>query len=70
MATTGKRPTGGVRQPWDPANGLRIGALGGALVGGAIVALSGVLSFWIVAGSGVVGGGIGYWNEKKKQRAR
>ena len=48
-------------------NGLRIGAIAGGLIGAALIALSGVASFWIIAGCGAVGGGVGYWSEKRKQ---
>lgn len=56
------------RAPWDPVNGLRIGALTGGLIGAALIALSGVASFWIIACCGAIGGGVGYWSEKRKQR--
>jgi predicted MFS family arabinose efflux permease len=56
------------REPWDPVNGLRIGAFTGAVIGAVLIALSGVASFWIVAGCGAIGGGVGYWAEKRKQR--
>jgi len=59
-------PTG--RQPWDPANGLRVGTMAGGLLGAAIVALSGISNFWIVAVCAGVGAGIGYWTEKPRQR--
>ena len=58
------------RAPWDPVNGLRIGAFTGALFGAGLIFLSGVASFWIVAGCGAIGGGVGYWAEKRKQRPR
>lgn len=54
------------RQPWDPANGLRIGALSGGLVGAAVVALTGLSNAWIVAVGGAVGGAIGHWSQKRK----
>jgi hypothetical protein len=57
--------------PWDPLNGARVGAVAGALVGAvltALTALTGLASFWVIAGCGAVGGGIGYWSEKRKQR--
>ena len=58
------------RAPWDPANGLRIGAFVGGLIGAALIAVTGVTSPWIIAGCGVVGGGVGYWSEKRKQPPR
>jgi hypothetical protein len=42
------------RPPWDPLNGLRIGALAGGVIG-VILTL-------------IAGGAIGYWSEKRKQR--
>ncbi len=66
--TTIKRPSlPPGRQPWDPANGVRVGVLIGGLFGAALVSLSGIWSFWIVAACGAIGGGIGYWSEKRKQ---
>lgn len=55
------------RQPWDPANGLRLGAFVGALLGGGVVAV-GYTHFWIVAAGATIGGAVGYWSEKRKQR--
>jgi len=54
--------------PWDPLNGARVGAVVGALAGAALIALSGVASFWMIAGCGAIGGALGYWSEKRKQR--
>ena len=63
---TGQLPPG--RMPWDPVNGARVGAVAGALVGAAFIALSGVANFWVIAGCGAIGAGLGYWSEKRKQR--
>ncbi|MCP4968665.1 MAG: hypothetical protein GY926_25970 [bacterium] len=68
MTTTKRSSLPPGRQHWDPANGVRVGTLVGGLVGAAFVALSGIWSFWIVALCGAIGGGIGYWSEKRKQR--
>lgn len=59
-------PTG--LQPWDPINGLRVGAIAGAAVGAVAVAVSGVANFWVIALPAVVGAGLGYWSEKRRQR--
>ena len=32
------------------------------------MALTGLSGFWIVAVCGAIGGGIGYWSEKRKQK--
>ena len=58
------------RQPWDPANGLRIGVLTGALVGAGLAALTGFSSVWVVSVTGAAGGAIGFWTEKGKQSDR
>ena len=55
------------RQPWDPANGLRVGVAVGALLGGAVVAVTGP-HLSVVAAGAAVGGAIGLWSEKRKQR--
>jgi hypothetical protein len=67
MDTSEQTPSHGDRPPWDPANGLRVGLLAGALVGAAVVALTGVTGFWLVVLTAVVGGTVGYWSEKRKQ---
>lgn len=59
----GRLPLG--RMPWDPVNGARVGAVVGALVGAALIALSGLASFWLVAACGVIGGAIGYRSERR-----
>ncbi|MGB5760746.1 MAG: hypothetical protein WBM50_27780 [Acidimicrobiales bacterium] len=68
MATTERSSLPPAGEPWDPANGVRAGTLTGGLVGAAVLALSGISSFWIVAVCGVIGAGLGYWSEKRKQR--
>ena len=55
-------------EPWDPANGLRVGGLVGGLVGAAVIAFTGFTHFWVIAATGAIGGAIGFWSEKRKQR--
>ena len=55
-------------EPWDPANGLRVGALSGGLVGALVIALTGFTHFWVIAVTGLLGGAVGFWSEKRKQR--
>ena len=69
QASMERSPLSPGRAPWDPVNGMRIGAFTGGLFGAALIALSGVASFWIIACCGVIGGGAGYWSEKRKQRS-
>lgn len=58
------------RQPWDPANGLRVGLMIGALVGAGLVIVFGRSTIWLVALCAAIGGGLGYWSEKRKQPGR
>lgn len=67
MRTSKRRPPSPGRQPWDPANGLRVGILAGGFVGAGVIALTGIASFWIVAAFAAIGGAIGYWSEKRAQ---
>lgn len=53
------------RQPWDPANGLRVGALVGGLLGAGVVWLTGTV-WWLVVGA-AAGGAIGWWTERSKR---
>ena len=55
------------REPWDPANGLRIGGFVGALVGGAIAIVFSSGLVWLVAVFGAIGAAIGFWSEKRNQ---
>lgn len=55
------------RQPWGPADGLRVGVFVRALLGAGAVAV-GYAHFWIVAAGATVGGAVGFWSEKRKQR--
>jgi UDP-N-acetylmuramyl pentapeptide phosphotransferase/UDP-N-acetylglucosamine-1-phosphate transferase len=58
------------RQPWDPANGLRVGVMMGALIGAGLFIVSGRSTLWLIVVSAAVGGGIGFWSEKRKQPKR
>ncbi len=54
------------RQPYDPLNGLRVGALAGGVLGaiGAAVTHIG----WIILIGAVAGGAIGYLTERNRLR--
>ncbi|MGI9616482.1 MAG: hypothetical protein ACR2QO_26435 [Acidimicrobiales bacterium] len=69
MASAKRSGSAQRRQPWDPANGLRVGMFVGALVGTAVAAL-GFAHFWVVAACATIGGAVGFWSEKRKQRDR
>ena len=56
------------RPPWDPLNGLRVGAFVGGTLGVIATAALGLGYIWVVLVSAVVGAGLGYWTEKRKQR--
>jgi hypothetical protein len=53
--------------PHDPLNGFRVGAFAGGIMG--------IVGSWVVASpnliallaGALVGGGVGYWTEKRKQ---
>jgi uncharacterized membrane protein len=47
---------------------LRVGGLVGGLVGAAVIALTGFTHFWVILVTGAIGGAIGFWSEKRKQR--
>jgi hypothetical protein len=52
------------RQPYDPLNGLRVGALAGGLVGAGVTAAAGAEYIWFIAIFAVVGGGVGMWSQR------
>ncbi len=58
-----KLPPG--RQPYDPLNGLRIGALTGGIAGAVVAGLTGV-GIWFVFLAAIVAAAVGYWTQKRK----
>lgn len=56
------------RQPYDPLNGLRVGALSGGLLGGIATAATSGGYIWLVLVGAVVGGAAGYWFESRRLR--
>jgi hypothetical protein len=55
------------RPPWDPVNGMRVGILAGGVVGVIITLITPVSGIWLTLVGGAVGGGLGYWSEKRRQ---
>ncbi|MDH3706920.1 MAG: hypothetical protein OES57_12695 [Acidimicrobiia bacterium] len=55
------------KTPWDPVNGVRIGAIAGALVGGFVHLVLGITILAII-GLAVIGGAIGYAVERPRRR--
>jgi hypothetical protein len=53
------------RQPYDPLNGLRVGALTGGIIG-AIIAGFTDLGIWIVFLTAIVAAAVGYWTQRRK----
>lgn len=53
-------------QPYDPLNGVRVGALAGGVLGGLIGLLLSWLTPWLVVGGAVVGAYLGYRREKRR----
>jgi hypothetical protein len=60
---TDRLPPG--RQPYDPLNGMRVGALAGGIVGAVIAGLTD-LGFWFVFLVAIVAAAVGYWTQKRK----
>ena len=52
------------RQPYDALNGLRVGALAGAVLGFVIAVLS-PLGAWVLFVTAAVGAAVGYWSERR-----
>ncbi len=40
----------------------------GAMIGAAVMAITGVFNFWMIIAPGGVGACLGYWSEKRHQR--
>ncbi len=58
-----KLPPG--RQPYDPLNGLRIGALTGGIAGAIVAGLTDI-GIWFVFLTAIVAAAVGYWTQKRK----
>ena len=59
-------PPGG--QPYDAANGLRVGVLAGGLAGAGVTALFGTGAVWAVFAGAAIGGVVGYVSERRRLR--
>jgi hypothetical protein len=57
-------------QPYDPLNGVRIGAIAGGLVGVFVAALTGFGGIGTVAAAALVGGGAGYAYQKRERASQ
>ena len=64
--TRGSLPPG--RQWYDPLNGIRVGGLAGAIVGGVVTALLGIGYVWLVVAGAVAGGAAGFLWERRSLR--
>ena len=56
------------RQWYDPLNGIRVGGLAGAVLGGIATAVTGVAYVWLIAVGAFAGAAFGYWYEKRSLR--
>jgi uncharacterized membrane protein len=54
------------RQPYDALNGLRIGAVAGALLGAIVALLFGSAMVWLILALGAIGGFLGYRFERRQ----
>lgn len=52
------------RMPYDPFNGMRVGGLAGALIGGGLFVLTGFA--WLILVWAIAGGVLGYLWEKRQ----
>ncbi len=57
------------RQPYDALNGLRVGALAGALLGAAPALIWGTGLAWAIPVAAVLGGLAGYVSERRRMRS-
>ncbi len=55
------------QQPYDPLNGLRVGAIAGGILGALATAATGLGAAWLVLALAAAGGAIGYWTERRRQ---
>lgn len=53
------------RQPYDPLNGLRVGAITGGVIGALIAGLTDI-GIWLAFLLAIVAAAIGYWTQKRK----
>jgi uncharacterized protein YcfJ len=68
MPESDPRPLPSGRQPYDPLNGLRVGALSGGLMGAVATATTSAGYAWLVLVGAVAGGATGYWYERRRLR--
>lgn len=57
------------RQPYDPLNGLRVGALTGGIIGAVIAGFTDI-GIWFVFLTAIAAAAIGYWMQKRKLTGR
>lgn len=53
-------------QPYDPLNGIRVGALVGGVIAAIVAVAIGFPSFWAALGGAVAGGVLGYRIERAR----
>jgi|COG998Drversion2_1049125.scaffolds.fasta_scaffold01557_3 hypothetical protein len=58
------------RQPYDPLNGFRVGALFGGIIGVLPAAILGPYTAVTMVGGAAIGGAVGYWWEKRTMTPR
>lgn len=56
------------QQPYDPINGIRVGAITGGLAGAALVAVMGDTPGIVVLACGLIGGTAGFWAARRQMR--
>lgn len=62
-----RRPPAG-HQPYDPLNGIRIGAIAGGLLGMGLAAITSIGGIGTVAVAAVMGGAAGYAYHRRERR--